>query len=55
MKGFKGFPEYLVKLGKYKTGKSCLYIKKLTDINEKVLKEMIKKSGTFLKMNNFEK
>lgn len=28
-------------LGKYKTGKSCLYIKKLKDVDERVLKEMI--------------
>ena len=33
--------ELLAKLGKYKTGKSCLYIKKLADIDENVLKEMI--------------
>lgn len=31
----------LKKLGKYKTGKGCLYIKKLSDINLDVLKEMI--------------
>jgi len=29
------------KLGKYKTGKSCLYIKQLTDVDEKVLKRLI--------------
>ena len=28
-------------LGKYKTGKSCLYIKKLNDVDERVLREMI--------------
>ncbi len=30
-------------LGKYKTGKSCLYVKKLTDINLDVLKEITKR------------
>ncbi len=30
-------------LGKYKTGKSCLYVKKLSDINLDVLKEIIKR------------
>ena len=30
-------------LGKYKTGKSCLYVKKLTDINLEVLKEITKR------------
>jgi hypothetical protein len=31
----------LKKLGKYKTGKGCLYINKLEDINKTVLKEII--------------
>jgi len=30
-------------LGKYKTGKSCLYVKKLSDINIEVLKEITKR------------
>jgi len=33
--------ELLKKLGKHKTGKGCLYINKLTDIDEVVLKKMI--------------
>jgi hypothetical protein len=32
----------LQKLGKHKTGKGCLYIKKLSDIDMAVLKQMIK-------------
>ncbi|MCB0166611.1 MAG: DUF1801 domain-containing protein, partial [Anaerolineae bacterium] len=31
-------------LGKYKTGKSCLYIKKLADIDQAVLRELVKQS-----------
>ena len=34
----------LTKLGKYKTGKSCLYINKLADIDLGVLREMITSS-----------
>lgn len=34
-------PELLKKLGKYKTGKGCLYIKKLEDVDMKVLKALI--------------
>lgn len=34
----------LDKLGKHKTGKSCLYIKKLDDIDKKVLESMIRKA-----------
>lgn len=33
--------ELLKKLGKYKTGKSCLYINKLDDVDTKVLSELI--------------
>ena len=42
-----GFDEYgslLEKLGKHTTGKSCLYIKKLADIDTKVLRELVTKS-----------
>lgn len=35
----------LEKLGKYKTGKSCLYIKSLTEIDEKVLQSLITQSA----------
>jgi hypothetical protein len=34
----------LSKLGKYKTGKSCLYIKRLADIDRSVLKQLIEQS-----------
>ena len=34
----------LKKLGKYKTGKNCLYIAKLEDVDKKVLSELIVKS-----------
>ena len=34
----------LNKLGKHKTGRGCLYIKKLADVNMDILKELIKKS-----------
>lgn len=32
----------LARLGKHRTGKSCLYIKRLTDVNEDVLSEIIR-------------
>jgi len=34
----------LAKLGKHTTGKGCLYIKKLEDVDQKVLESMIVKS-----------
>ena len=41
MPGVERFASQLKKLGKYKTGKACLYIKKLADIDVAVLREMI--------------
>lgn len=35
------YPEQLAKLGPYKVGKSCLYIKKLADVDESILRELI--------------
>ena len=42
--GFSLNPELMEKLGKYKTGKSCLYVKKLDDVNREVLAQLIKES-----------
>lgn len=44
MDGFSDYDKLLGKLGKHKTGKACLYINKLEDVDMKVLREMIKKS-----------
>ena len=44
MPGFKDFDALMKKLGKYKTGKSCLYIRKLEDVDEKVLEQLITRS-----------
>lgn len=49
MAGFSIYEEQLQKLGKFKTGKSCLYIKKLADIDQEVLSEMILDSVKFIK------
>lgn len=38
--GFPQHEEQLARLGKHKTGKSCLYIKRLSDVDMKVLEEM---------------
>lgn len=51
MAGFKRYEELMPKLGKYKTGKSCLYINKLADVDEKVLKELIQLSASYVKDN----
>ncbi len=41
MPGFDAYADKLAKLGKYKTGKSCLYINKLEDIDLEVLEDLI--------------
>jgi hypothetical protein len=41
MAGFDRYAELLGRLGKFKTGKSCLYVKKLADVDETVLRELI--------------
>ena len=41
MPGFEGFKDKLAKLGKHKTSVSCLYIKKLADVDEKILNDII--------------
>ncbi|MBK6791370.1 MAG: DUF1801 domain-containing protein [Anaerolineales bacterium] len=52
MAGFDGYPELLKKLGKFSTGKSCLYIKKLADVDKKVLKELVGESVQYMKKLN---
>jgi hypothetical protein len=44
MGGFQQFEDLMKKLGKYSTGKGCLYINKLEDVDTKVLKEIITRS-----------
>lgn len=43
MPGYQDFDDELSRLGKHKMGKSCLYIKRLSDVDENVLKEMVEK------------
>jgi Domain of unknown function (DU1801) len=44
MSGFGRYSELLNKLGKHKTGKGCLYIKKLDDVDQSTLRTLIKQS-----------
>ena len=45
----KNFPDLFSKLGKHKTGKSCLYFNKLKDIDIQILGLLIEKSVEELK------
>ena len=48
MPSLDDYAPMLAKLGKHKTGKACLYIKKLADVDLKVLRAMIEKTYTHL-------
>ncbi len=44
MGGFDKFSDLMNSLGKYKTGKSCLYIKRLADVDVAALRRLVTKS-----------
>jgi hypothetical protein len=44
MTGLSSSEALLAKLGKHTTGKGCLYIKKLTDVDQKALEALVVKS-----------
>ena len=52
MSGFEEYDDLLKKLDKHSTGKSCLYIKKLEDVDLDILKELISKSVAHMKATN---
>jgi len=49
MMGFEKHPELMEKLGKHSAAKSCLYIKRLSDVHVPTLKKLIKSSVKDLK------
>ena len=44
MPGFASYDDLLARLGKHRTGKSCLYVNKLADVDMDVLEELIRGS-----------
>jgi hypothetical protein len=48
MSGFERYDELMAKLGKHKTGKSCLYFKRLSDVDLDVLQELMSDSTKHL-------
>jgi hypothetical protein len=49
MGGFEGRGDLLAKLGKHKTGRACLYVKRLSDVDLAVLQELATESVKTLK------
>lgn len=52
MAGFDDAEELMGRLGKYTTGKSCLYVKRLADVDMAVLRELVTRSVTVVRANN---
>jgi hypothetical protein len=48
MPGLLATDPLLKKLGKYKNGKSCLYLNKLSDVDQKVLRELATRSWKYM-------
>jgi hypothetical protein len=44
MSGFTRYAELMARLGKHRTGKSCLYLKRLSDVDTGVLQELMNES-----------
>jgi len=51
MSGFSKFEVLMAKLGKYKIGKSCLYIKRLEDVDQRILEQLIAESVKYMRKN----
>ncbi|MDX1569723.1 MAG: DUF1801 domain-containing protein [Xanthomonadales bacterium] len=49
MGGFPRHEELMKQLGKYKTGKSCLYVKRLSDVDMAVLRQLIRDSVAYMR------
>jgi len=52
MPGFDAYEDMLAGLGKHKLGKACLYINKLADVDDGVLRNLIKQSYMHMKETN---
>ncbi|MBB4078860.1 hypothetical protein GGR28_001477 [Lewinella aquimaris] len=52
MGGIKGETELLAKLGKHKTGKSCLYLKRLTEVDVDILRLLVESTVARVRKGN---
>ncbi len=48
MRGIENSPNLTPKLGKFKNGKSCLYIQKLVDTDKCVLQQLVRESRDYI-------
>ena len=52
MAGLEQYDELMQRLGTYKTGKACLYIKRLADVDLAVLKQLVVQSARHMAATN---
>jgi len=52
MAGFDGEDALLARLGKHTTGKSCLYLKRLSDVDPDALRELVERSVAHVRATN---
>ncbi|MFW6069290.1 MAG: DUF1801 domain-containing protein [Chloroflexota bacterium] len=52
MSGFEEYDDLLDELGKHKTGKSCLYINRMDDVDEDVLRRLVRQSVAHMRETN---
>ena len=52
MAGFEQYDDLLARLGKHTTGKSCLYVKRLSDLDMQVLETLIQASVAHMRATN---
>jgi hypothetical protein len=50
--GFDEYEDLLGRLGKYTTGKACLYIKRLSDVDQDALKLLVRRSAEHMRATN---
>lgn len=49
--GFEQYAPLMQKLGRYTTGKSCLYLKRLSDVDLEVVRELVRQSVAHMRAN----
>lgn len=52
MSGFARYDALLARLGKHKTGKACLYVKHLDDVDQEILREIVAESAAHMAETN---
>lgn len=52
MPGFDEYDDMLAQLGKHKTGKSCLYVNKLADVDQDVLRRLVRRAYEHMRDSN---